>query len=245
MAAKRSLVGLALLSMVACGLADYERHIDDEQKRVKLIDEDNRLLDDALEMPVGVHQETKAPMPIWPAEIFVRPPKGVAAVPAKEGPYLFGSFELYRYSGRPGVNVFLAVAAVGDKPAAKEETPEEFRYKVLKALSEFYRREYKADPADFPTKAQPRKDRRELEAIRGPSQPLDFLRIDYNDKVGKRDFFLFFLQRGNIQAAIVYEMPLDRPLDLNRALDSSLKSVDLDNASSKRAEYASRPRRKG
>ena len=68
---RRALLVAALGAPVlsGCGLADYEKKMQDAEARVQRFDEDNRLLGDPLTFPAD-----QAPG----MDIFLRPPKGVA-----------------------------------------------------------------------------------------------------------------------------------------------------------------------
>jgi hypothetical protein len=78
-----------MLALTGCGLADYEKKMQDAEVRVQRFDEENRLLGAPLTFPAD---------PAPPMEVFLRPPKGVAKSPdaAKDQPQ-------YHFPGSSGV----------------------------------------------------------------------------------------------------------------------------------------------
>jgi hypothetical protein len=104
---------VALLTSAGCGVADYEKKMQDAEVRVQRIDEENRLLGDPLDVPA----RSGAPAVV----VFLRPPKGVPSVPQKD------AFP-FRYVATSGVcsDVYVALAD-GPKQVEKliEDTFEE------------------------------------------------------------------------------------------------------------------------
>ncbi len=81
----RVLLGLVLVSLLGCGLADYEDKMRQTRTKLKYFDEEKRLLDEPVELPTrkvkdasgpGFHDEPLAP-------IYFRPPMGIGKKPAK------------------------------------------------------------------------------------------------------------------------------------------------------------------
>jgi hypothetical protein len=64
---------LAALALSGCGLAEYEKKMEEAEARLKRFDAENNLLGDPLALPTG----DAAPS----ADLFLRPPKGVAKNP--------------------------------------------------------------------------------------------------------------------------------------------------------------------
>jgi hypothetical protein len=63
------------LSLVGCGLADYEAKMAEEQARVRRIEEENKNLEDPVDIPSPPQKENdKDPRP---PDFFFRPPKGI------------------------------------------------------------------------------------------------------------------------------------------------------------------------
>jgi hypothetical protein len=72
---------LVVLFAGGCGVADYESRMVDAQKRLEHFEEASRLLDSPLVPPLTVTKEgSKVPI----ANMFLRPPKGIADKPADE-----------------------------------------------------------------------------------------------------------------------------------------------------------------
>ena len=68
----RTLVPIALLALTGCGIADYEKKMQDAEVRVERFDEENKLLGEPLVLPAHTDKEEGAPI-----DVFLRPPKGV------------------------------------------------------------------------------------------------------------------------------------------------------------------------
>jgi hypothetical protein len=101
--------GTAVLLATAsgCGLSEYERQIEEEQKRVQGLDEENRLLGDPVEAPKIKDASPNATSPV-PAPLFLRPPRGIQSKPADapRAEILYTYSPRYRnpYQMRPGSN---------------------------------------------------------------------------------------------------------------------------------------------
>lgn len=68
---KLTLVALPALMLAGCGVADYEKKMQDAEVRVGRFDDENKLLGDPLVLPP--HKDKEGP----PIDVFLRPPKGV------------------------------------------------------------------------------------------------------------------------------------------------------------------------
>ena len=68
-----ALAALPVLALTGCGIADYEKKMQEAEARVKRFDDENALLGDPLVLPP--RKEMEGP----PFDVFLRPPRGVAA----------------------------------------------------------------------------------------------------------------------------------------------------------------------
>ncbi|WP_146751194.1 hypothetical protein, partial [Pseudomonas aeruginosa] len=75
-------IGAAVLLLGAngCGLSEYEEQIDREQKRLQLIDEENKLLGEPIEAP-KIKETNSTVFQISATTLFFRPPRGIGAKP--------------------------------------------------------------------------------------------------------------------------------------------------------------------
>src|SRR5262245_17216482 len=125
----RRLTGLTLIAaaLTAAGCGDYESRMRDQQKRLERFDEENKYLEDALELrKVEDNKETSAP------EVFVRAPKGISREAEKAALSAGGPYRYLKSQSKDGPFVEMH-AAVG--PA----TDKDFRENVVKALGGYFR----------------------------------------------------------------------------------------------------------
>lgn len=241
----RSVLMAALLGVGGCGLSDYERHMDAERERVKLYDEENRVLGDAIEVPTEKAKETEE-KPAWPFEVFLRLPAGVSGKVAGR----YGStVPLYRYAGQD-MNVFVAAGIVAEKNKDGIYKPgewivDDFRTGVRAALKKFYDDAYKYNPLRL-VQEQPVKDQRKPQSWRGGELPaLDFDKYAGSDKENARakelsSFEMYVYRVANRQIAIIYQYPERVSAEKQSGIDLSLKSLDIsDSAVGRRNEAAS------
>jgi hypothetical protein len=243
---------LAAVLIVApgCGLADYEKRMDEKREQLRLFDEENALLGNLIDMPRGKDaygNEIKVPF-----EVFLRLPNAVAATfRGGEAVYYGDKQPLFRYFGRNDVNVFVAWAKVrnktpdpNSKPAEDEIPPEDFRAKVRLGLIDFITREYKGTVgANIPSldklKADPRKALRD-----GKEQVLQFESIEFADPRVQNPsrFHVHLLTLYFRQAAVIYQAPVQQAnQDWQRAADVSLKTLEITPAAtSLRSAFGSR-----
>jgi hypothetical protein len=104
---------LGLLLGAGCGLAEYERKMAEEQERIRYLDEENKHLEAG---PVRLPEKKEADpdaKTVQPAEVFFRPPKGIALNP-DERPVVANLYR-YRATGASPAfpEVFLAVSKDG------------------------------------------------------------------------------------------------------------------------------------
>ncbi|MCI0681848.1 MAG: hypothetical protein L0Y71_07065 [Gemmataceae bacterium] len=249
MRASRSMLFALLLAALlgasaGCGLADYEKRMDEQRARLELYDEENKLLGAPLDKPRGKDpygNDIKVPF-----DVFLRVPKRIArSFRGAEMMYHSASKQpLYRYAGRGDFNVFIAMAQVAaptTKPAAGDAAPEEFRARVREALMEYISREYRmsVNPPDF---ADLKKDTRKATRD-GQPRTLDFDATVFDDPRRQEPsrFFVFFLTQKFRQAAVIYQMPVQAAVATGlHEMDLSLKTLDLSMAATLRMAYQSR-----
>jgi hypothetical protein len=101
---------VALLALTGCGVADYEKKMQDAEVRIQRFDQENRLLGNPLTFP---------PLPNGsPAPDFLRPPLGIASVSQKD------EAPPYHYPATGGVCLGVYVA-LGDDPATVKKMIED------------------------------------------------------------------------------------------------------------------------
>jgi len=250
---RRSIAPLMVcVGIAGCGLSDYESRMDAERLRIKLYDEENRLLGELAEPPPAQPpaKEGEPERPVWPFDVCLRLPQGVSGQIAgvshgtQSPPVL-----LFRYAGQGGFNVF--VAAAWSAPKNKEniyrpgEWPvDDFRREVRAAVGDYYK---KFGFARIFKQANPTRDRRVPENWRGEEPtPLDFDRFTGDDNENKQvkdhsKFELYFYNQGNKQVAIAFQIPEAQANDkqVTDAIDLCLKSLDIsDNAAARKSELS-------
>jgi hypothetical protein len=258
----RSFVLLLLcVSLAGCGLGDYESRMDAERARVKLFDEENRLLDALAEQPsekVADKEGGEVERPVWPFEVFVRLPQAVSGKVA--GRY-HGSqsppVPLFRYAGKDGFNVFIAAGLAAERNEKNIYKPgewpvDDFRQNVRLALHEYYSKTYAY--ARLFKQDQTVKDRRQPQSWRGESLPaLEFDKQVGNDADNKAvkensQFEVYFYRLPGRQAALVFQVPqrLASDKQTTDGIDLCLKSLDIsDKAPQRREALSSLLRRQG
>jgi hypothetical protein len=264
---RRVVSSLLLLCVLGCAMSDYEARIDAQRKRLDTYDEENRLLGDAIEPPV--HKGKKGhPVDSWPFSVYLRLPREVLGDFHEKNQYQFQDLPLFRYSGREGVNVFVAAGLISGKKDDKskegkakegkarptEWSVDTFRDYVRGALIEFYRKEHKG-AVDFPTFDRGRFQKMEKQPISELGTPLPAISFDamaFTDDTNRfvKEHSLFqayFYQSGNQQLAIIFQSPLASKSDENliKTVDWSLKSLEIGpNAVTKRYTLLNRKQRK-
>jgi hypothetical protein len=95
---------VAALALAGCGVAGYEKQMQEADIRIQRIDEENRLLGPSLELPAA------PPKTPWLSFFFLRPPKGIQTTSKKDG-------NLYHYPATSSVcsDVYLAIGADQEK----------------------------------------------------------------------------------------------------------------------------------
>lgn len=235
----QGLFAALIIAAAGCGLADYEKRMDEKREQLRLFDEEALLLGNMIDMPRGKDaygNEIKVPF-----DIFLRVPKGVSGTfKGAEAVYYGDKQPLFRYFGKADVNVFVAWSKVkhktldpNAKPAEDEVFSEDFRAKVRLGLMDFITREYKgAVGANVPTfekfKADARKTIRD-----GREQLLQLETLEFTDpRVQSPSRFYVHVQTLYFrQAAIIYQVPVQQDnQDWQRTADVSLKTLEITGA---------------
>jgi hypothetical protein len=231
-------LGGVLLGIAGCALGDYEARIDEQQKRLALLDMENKILSiDWIENPrYDPPKDSKdGKQPYWPFEVFLRLPRYGESDPKDriyqdkgQGPYLA------RYPGDKIRNVFVAagLTPTDDKDKDKDGNPlrgvwkeQAFRDHVRGALIDFYRKELKSEPSFSAFKPD------SFTKLSIPNATFDSIALrDFNRPNDATSYFeLYFNLQSNRQVAIVYQFPesMGKDESIRHAVDWSLKSLDV------------------
>jgi hypothetical protein len=224
------LAALMVVLLCGCGLADYEKRMDEQRERLRILDEEATLLGDLIDLPSGKDMygnQVKVPF-----EIFLRLPRSVSgAYTGAKAIYYSAKQPLYRYYGKGDMNVFVAWAKVPDKnakPLEDEVRPEDFRDRVRGGLQDFITREYRlnASPPEFD---QLKKDRRTV--VRdGRKRVLDFESLMFDDPRAQTPsrFIVYVQQWSDRQAAVIYQAPVQQvDQQYMRIVDISLRTLEI------------------
>jgi hypothetical protein len=244
-----ALLAGVLLPAAGCGLGDYERHIDAQRARIKVLDDENRVLGDLVEPP----REEKSDTSYWPFTVYLRLPRGYAnSVTERSQQAAYIDLALFRFPAKEGYNIFVAAGWVGKKPGPGEWPTDTFREYVRGALMEFYRAEHKVIP-EFPAFDRAKLQRMTKQPVSASGAALPAMTFDviaFTDKFNKAvepSFFqAYFYHLPDRQIAVVFQSPLASVQTESQlqAVDWTLKTLDIGtDAAAKRAEYAKR--RKG
>src|SRR5262249_5961235 len=153
---------LGLLLAAGCGLGEYEQLMNKERDRLREFEDENRLLDKPLLMPVnldpkeGKLEEQPALLRI---KVFLRPPKGVSSACAdkdakkNDQPADASGVPLYRYAWGEDSNLFLAGAFLTGTGGMSAQ---DFQRGVCVGLAAFHAAKYKRP---LPTPAPPAEDK--------------------------------------------------------------------------------------
>lgn len=203
-----------LLSIVGCGVSDYETDFKNATEWVNYVDEENKWLGEPAQMPPK--KETapvpKGKQPTPPVEWFLRLPKDISAKP---DPDPIGTF-LYHYprltSGQAspqaaaqsaaqatGVkDVYVAVASTADKKK------EEFKSEIIASFTGI-------DPSIKKTENK--------QAPRGKPLSLEV----YSYAGPEEALFIYFYSEQNFLAGVVYRLDTSKPA--KNTMDFSLKTL--------------------
>jgi hypothetical protein len=248
----RAAVAAGLLALVGCGLSDYESRMDAQQARLKILDEENRNLGDAIDQPKYVVKDT--PYNFWPFEVFLRVPKNVSGrLPTENAQFVFENLSLFRYAGPDGYNVFVAAGNIAEpnkenKYKDGEWPPDLFKGYVREALKDYYRKTYRVN-YEFPffTKANLTTEKKVPINDRGVAlPPLEFEMIRFKDSANAAkepsEFRAYFHHQSARQVGVIYQFPanLGDSSGLNASIDWSIKSLNIMEPQLKRAEFEKR-----
>jgi hypothetical protein len=224
-----------------CGLADYEKRMDAQRARLRVVDEENRYLGEMLELPPPDMDGVAA----VPFDFFVRLPRGISPTVAdKNGSYVIGDQVVYRYPGSAeGTNVFLAaaVAAAPDhekKLKKGEVTPEEFREKFQRALGaivkETLRPSEKSERVTRPATT--------YTAEKLPSLDFDYFALEDDPALKDATHVAVYVhQRGARLLALAFQVPqaVKTEQAAQQGIDLCLRSLDIgDDAPRKRTAFS-------
>jgi hypothetical protein len=232
---RRFLPGCLLVMVAGCALGDYEAQIDKQRKRLDVLDEENRFLNEPIEVPKTENKDgTKSPT--WPFDVYVRLPKDFGA--SINATLSFSSQPLFRYGPRDGYYAFVAAGLIPEKkdskdskgkdskPAPSEWPVETFRANVHGALREYCYKELKI--ASFPPLDGASYRKMTKVPLSDEGEPLPAIAFDVlYFKAGDFRFDLYFHQQNNLQAAIVFQYPqsLANDENLKKGLDWSLSTI--------------------
>jgi hypothetical protein len=246
----RAAVAAGLLTLAGCGLSEYESRMDAQQARIKVLDEENRNLGDAIDQPKYVVKDTT--YAFWPFEVFLRVPKNISArLPTENAQFVFENLSLFRYAGPDGYNVFVAAGNIAEpnkenKYKEGEWPPDLFKGYVRESLKDYYRKTYRVN-YEFPFFTKLTKEKKVPINSKGMAMaPIEFEMIRFNDAANPAkepsEFRAYFYRQSIRQVGIVYQFPAnlgDSP-GVNASIDWSIKSVDLMDAQLKRSDLEKR-----
>jgi hypothetical protein len=252
-------MALLPLALAGCGLGNYEEQLRREQARVKMIEEEKKLLGDPVEMPYAAPTDIAAmPASELPgptdANVFVRPPKSFACKSKSEGLVGKGKVSLYGYSGTEGRNVLVGAYAA-------DKTEKDFQEEIWQAFRDYLAHSRGFQPQQLPDAPKDKKhEKKPLLAIgREVPQVLDLdlwtwdeadlapakkdpksAPADKDKKQEPSRYWIYFCRSGVVQAAVIYQVPLQRANDaaVARSIEASIKSLGVGpEAVSRRATY--------
>ncbi|MBI3411493.1 MAG: hypothetical protein HY040_24455 [Planctomycetes bacterium] len=251
---------LALIS--GCGLSDYEQRLDQERARIKVFDEENKVLGDPIDRPVDVLNKGGKDImtQVWPFEIFLRVPKEVNnKTEGKVAGFGTDRLKLYRFKGKeaapkkePAYSVLVAAAKIEDRSKEgklKEGLPvKEFHDEVFKALDQYLQATGWKSKLAAPVKLEENRpfSRVEFGRDRSPDVKCDYYACKPLEKDAPR-ILIFLHQSGARQAAIIYQLPpsdykADDPR-LPEVVAFGLRSLDIGEGATQRRNWYNRYRR--
>ncbi len=202
--------------MVGCGLSEYGKLMEAEQKRLQSLDEEAKLLGEPAELPVKAQAGAGA-QPSKPLDLFLRLPKGISprAESVNEVLFRFSRPPSYGYGGRyssggadqppPFQEVYIGVAA-GSKA-------EDFQGKVLQPFG--------ATPGTPGKKIvhPPGRDR------------MEFVWINFEDTGNPpsayQSFFITIPGVQPVQVAVIFRTPKDQAQTpaITKGIDATLQTL--------------------
>jgi hypothetical protein len=233
---RQCLLPSCLLVLVAgCALGDYETRIDKQRKRLDVLDDENRFLNEPIEVPNTENKDgTKSPA--WPFNVSIRLPRDFGA--SIGATFSFNSQPLFRCSTRDNYCAFVAAGLIPEKkdgkdakgkdakPAPSEWPVEKFRANVYGALREYCYKDPKI--ASFPSLEGVSYTKMTKVTVGETGELLPAIAFDVvYFKAGEFRFDCYFHQQNDRQAAIVFQYPLASANDenLKKGIDMSLASI--------------------
>lgn len=228
---RRLLPACLLVLANGCALGEYEARMDAQRKRLDVLDQENRFLNEPIAQPKTENKEGEK-SPTWPFEVYVRLPKDFGM--SVNATLAYNAQPLCRYSARDGYAAFVAAGLIPEKkddkgketkPAPGEWPVERFRANVHGALRELC---LKDRIAGFPSLegASFTKMTKIPIGEQGEARPaLEFSVLYF--KAGDFRFDFYFHQQSNRQVAIVFQYPLSVANDenLKKGIDMSLATT--------------------
>lgn len=236
-----------------CGLADYEKRMDEQNAYVQLFDEENRLLGEPLEMPMLTIKEKEGIRVVKPLmfDFFLRPQKGIANKIKPEDPaFSYEKLALFRYEGPQGYNVFATTCiAAPEQKGIKSPFPEalkikEFQQHVRGALMGFYQKRYgRSMPWLSPEMDATKPLVRSILNPQGKPAQIKFDTQILADQPGKKGgslFYVYYSSTPQAHGAVIAQIPAQFSDDANlkRALELSINTYAVGpDATKKRNDY--------
>lgn len=242
-AALRALPALACLAALGCGLSDYEARIDATQEYLRRYDDENKILEHVIDQPTveALDKAGKKEYPdVWPFVVMLRVPKGV---PRSGEKVAAAGVPLYKFPSADGTTVYVAAGAAVEKTNTKTGalSAEDFRKAAVEGVAaghyfqqgdKFFPKPPSAAPERVTKQPQPLRQKEEL------PPPLAFDALTFNGVDNKGTAYQFQLyqhQRGDRQVVVVLQIPAERAAaDIAKAVDSSLKTLDISEAAAKK-----------
>lgn len=198
-------LGLLLLAVPACGLSDYEARMLDAQEREKHFQAEEKYLDKPVEMPTKKMKlpNEKKERDVAVANVFFRPPKGIAAKPSPQQRIEW--IWIYPTTQRD-IDFTYVEMAFG-------ENDKDFTDNVLSTYAD------KGQPKHLP-----------LQQIARPGQetPMAFDRWEFSS--GPLEYSINILQGRVKPIAIVYVYKKARSEAVGKVIELSLQTLALDSS---------------
>jgi hypothetical protein len=215
---------LVLLLLSGCGLSDYEAKMVEAQEHIRRLDEEAKNLDDPLTIPTQKEKEGEPEQPV--ANVFFRPPKGIANKP---DPQIIGGL-IYRYS--------LRTSAPGEAPAAKSSSDVIFVGLAFANNKPDFIGEV---ISNFPSATDVTRKQHEVKHPDSPTTLMVDTR-EYDDT--QYSYSINFCQSGSTQVAVVYAITKGKRSAVATPLALSLESLAIGtDADSARRAFARRNQR--
>lgn len=190
---------LLLLGICGCGLSAYESKMEEEQDRLKYLDEESSSLDGPVDFPEV--KEGKQVL-IKKTDVFFRPPRGVHRKPDDKKPY--GQL-LNVYSGRaPFTKLFLAVSK-------SHKTEEDFRKEVLQSFGG----------------GQVLTKRRVEQRAARPPRVVELQATKVEDPAAATTYVANFHKDREYMVAVIFALPSGEVSKANNLMDLSLATLSV------------------